>query len=60
MNQSGFLAITCKSLKAREKSGVQGEIAFCFSSHWLGNWRESVAINRNHIFTFDSHLKTAL
>ena len=28
MNQSEFLAITCKSLKAREKSRAQGAIAF--------------------------------
>ena len=33
MNQSQFLAITCNSLKAREKSRVQGAIGFgfCFS-----------------------------
>ena len=44
MNQSEFLAITCKSLKRQEKSRVQGAIAFGFDSHWLENWRESVAI----------------
>ena len=60
MNQSEFLAITCKSLKVREKSRGQGEIAFGFASHWLENWRESVAINRNHIITFDRHLKTRM
>ena len=65
MNQSQFLAITCNSLKAREKSRVQGAIAFGFASHWLKNWRESLKPitkrrNRNHVITFDSHLKTAL
>ena len=35
MNQSQFLANTCNSLKAREKSGVRGAIDFDFTSHWL-------------------------
>ena len=65
MNQSQFLAITCNSLEAREKSRVQGEIGFGFASHWLKNWRESFKpITKrsylNHVITFDSHLKTAL
>ena len=65
MNQSQFLAITCHSLKAREKSRAQGAIGFSFASHWLKNWRESFEpitkrSNRNHVITFDSHLKTAL
>ena len=65
MNQSQFIAITCNSLKAREKSRVHGAIGFGFASHWLKNWRESFKpstkrSNRNHAFTFDSHLKTAL
>ena len=64
MNQSQFLAITCNSLEAREKSRVHGAIGFGFASHWLKNWRESKPIikrsNRNHVITFDSHLKTAL
>ena len=67
MNQSQFLAITCNSLKAREKSGVLGAIGFGFgfASHWLKFWRESFKpitkrSNRNHVITFDSHLKTAL
>ena len=63
MNQSQFLAITCNSLKAREKSRVHGTISF--ASHWLKNWRESFEpitkhSNRNRVITFDSHLKTAL
>ena len=63
MNQSQFLAITCNSLEAREKSRVHGAIGF--DSHWLKNWRESFKpiterSNRNHVITFDSHLKTAL
>ena len=62
MNQSQFPAITCNSLKEREKSRVHGAIGF--GSHWLKNWRESFKpitkrSNRNHVITFDSHLKTA-
>ena len=65
MNQSKFLAVTCNSLKAREKSRVHSAIGFGFASHWLKNWRESFKpitkrSNRNHVITFDSHLKTAL
>ena len=65
MNQSQFLAITCNSLKAREKSRVHGAIGFGFVSHWLKNWRDSFKpitkrSNRNHLITFDSHLETAL
>ena len=65
INQSQFLAITCNSLAVREKSRVHGAIGFCFDSHWLKNWRESFKpitkrSNRNHVITFDSHLKTAL
>ena len=65
MNQSEFLLITSNSLKEREKSYVHGTIGFGFASHWLKNWRESFKpitkrSNRNHVITFDSHLKTAL
>ena len=65
MNQSQLLAITCNSLKALEKSRVQGAIGFGFAFHWLKNWRESFkpitkSSNRNHVITFDSHLKSAL
>ena len=65
MNQSQFQTITCNSLKAREKSRVHGAIGFGFDSHWLKNWRESFKpitkrSNRNHVITFDSHLKTTL
>ena len=66
MNQSQFLAITCNSLEAREKSRVHGgAIGFGFDSHWLKNWRESFKpiterSIRNHVIAFDSHLKTAL
>ena len=65
MNQSQFLAITCNKLKAREKSRAHGAIGFGFASHRLKNWRESFKpitkrSNRNHVITFDSHLKTAL
>ena len=63
MNQSQFLAITCNSFEAWEKSRVRGAIGFGFASHWLKNWRESSKpitkhSNRNHVSTFDSHLKS--
>ena len=40
-------------------------IGFGLGSHWLKNWRESFKpitkrSNRNHVITFESHLKTAL
>ena len=35
MNQSKFLAITCNSSEAREKSRVHGAIGFGFASHWV-------------------------
>ena len=65
MNQSQFLAITCNSLEAQEKSRVRCAIGFGFDFHWLKNWRDSFKPitkrgNRNHVITFDSHLKTAL
>ena len=65
MNQSQFLAITCNSLEAREKSRVHGVISFGLASHWLKNWCDSFKpitkrSNRNHVITFDGHLKTAL
>ena len=44
MNQSQFLAITCNSLEAREKSRVHGAIGFGFASHWLKNQSLSVTI----------------
>ena len=65
MSQSQFLAIIWNLFKAREKSRVHGAIGFGFASHWLKNWRESFkpitkGSNRNHVISFDSHLKTAL
>ena len=65
MNQPESLAVTCTSLEAREKSRGHGVTGFGFDSHWLKNWRESLKpitkpSNRNHVITFDSHLKTAL
>ena len=65
MNQSQFLAITCNSLEAREKSRVHGAIGFGFASHWLKNWCvffEPITkrSNRSRVITFASHLKTAL
>ena len=59
MNQSQFLAITCNSLEAREKSRVHGAIGFGFTSHLLKSWREpfqpiTKSGNRNCVITFDS------
>ena len=56
MNQSQFLAITCNSLKAREKLRVHGAIGFGFASYWLKNWRDSF----KPITERSNHLKTAL
>jgi len=56
MNQSQFLAITCNSLEAREKSLVHGAIGFGFDSNWLKNWRDSF----KPITKRSSHLKTTL
>ena len=44
---------------------MHSAIGFGFASHWWKNWRESFKpitkrSNRNHVITFDSHLKTAL
>ena len=65
MSQSQFLAITWNLVKVWEKSRVHDTIGFGFASDWLKNWRESFKpiikrSNRNHVITFDSHLKTAL
>ena len=65
MNQSQFLAITCSSLEARERSRVHGAIGFGFASHGLKNRCDSFKSitkrsNRNHVITLASHLKTAL
>ena len=65
MNQSQFPAITCNSIKAREKLRVHGATGFGFASHWLKNWCKVLKpitkrSNRNHAITFDSHLKNAL
>ena len=65
MNQSQLLPISCNSPEAREKSRAHGAIDFGFAPHLLKNCGESFNLipersNRNHIITFDSHLKTAL
>ena len=65
MNQSQFLAIICNLLKAREKWRVHGAVGFGFAFHWLKSWRESFKpiskrSDRNHVISFDSHLKTTL
>ena len=62
MNQSEFLLITCYFLKAREKSRLQGAIAFGFATHWLKKWREAFKpitkrSNCNRVITCDCHLK---
>ena len=45
MDQSQFLAITCNSLEARERSRVHGAIGFPFDSPLLKNWREFFEAN---------------
>ena len=63
MNQSQFLAISCNSLEAREKSRVHGAIGFGFSSDWLKNDSFKPITkrsDRNQVINFNSHLKTAL
>ena len=62
MNQSEFVAIACKLLKARESLRVQNMIGFGFASPCLKNWRDisrsvTKPSNRNRVITFDSHLK---
>lgn len=64
MNQAELLPSTYNLLKAQEKSRVQATTGFGFASHLQKNWREyfkpiTKRGNRNHITTFDSHLKTA-
>ena len=61
MHQAEFQGITCNLFKAREKSRVQGTIAY----YQLKKWREifkpiTERNNSNRIFTLNSHLKTAL
>ena len=69
MNQSEFLAVNSKLLKARKKSRVQGALGFGslfgFAFCWLKNWPEifkpvTKCSNRDRIITFDCHLKTTL
>ena len=60
---AGF--ISCNSSEAWEKSRLRGAIGSGFASHWLKNWLESFkpitkCSNRNHVITFNSHLKIAL
>ena len=55
MNQSQFLAITSNSLEAREKSRVLGLVLRLESFKPI-----TKRSNRNHVITFDSHLKTSL
>ena len=61
MNQPQFLAITCNSLEARERSRVHGAIGFAFDSPLLKNWREffkpiTKRSNHNYVLTFVSEL----
>ena len=60
-----YFYCVCVTRSKREKSRVHGAISFGFASNWLKNWRDSFKpitkrSNRNHVITFDSHLKTAL
>ena len=49
MNQSESLAITCNSLKAREKSRVHGVIGFGFASHWLRMLKIQIVKEKNYM-----------
>ena len=44
MNQSQFLAITCNSLEAREKSRVHGAIGFGFGFGFLIGWKTGASL----------------
>ena len=51
--------------RAGKKSSVQGAIGFGFASHWWKNRGDifkpiNKRSNRNHVITFNGHLKTAL
>ena len=60
-NQSQFIAITCNSLKAREKYDVyMVPLVLVWFSLVENLARVFKANDRNHIITFDSHLKTLL
>ena len=65
MNQSQFLAFTRNWLEAREESCVHGSIGFWFCFSFVENLARvsykpiTKCSNRNHVITFDSHLKTA-
>ena len=54
MNQSQFLAITCNSLEAREKSPVHGAIGFGFGSlvEKLSFKPITKRSNRNHVINY--------
>ena len=67
MNQSEFLAITFKLLKARENHAYEVRLVLVLVLHPTGlkKGRENfnpitTRRNCNHVITFDSHLKTAL
>ena len=62
-SQSEFLAISCNSPKAREKSCTQEETIYLVLSHWLKNWREIFKPmtkygNRNRAAPLEIYLKT--
>ena len=51
--------------QSAEKSHVHSAIGFGLVSRWFKNWRDpfkpiTKRSNRNHVITFDSHLKTPL
>ena len=59
------IRIPSNHLEVQEESRVHGAVGFGFASHWWKNWCNSFKpitkrSNRNHIVTFESHLKTAL
>ena len=63
MNQSEFLAITFKLLKARENHAYEVRLVLVLHPTGLKKGRENfnpitTRSNCNHVITFDSHLKT--
>ena len=71
MNQSEVVPITCNLLKARENHASNVGtlkvqlVSIGFASNWLQIWYETFKpiiklSNRNHVITFDGHLKNAL
>ena len=59
-NQSQFLAITCNSLEARERSRVHGAIGFAFASHWLKTGASLLSQSLSIAFAITELLSTVI